>query len=585
MVFLGRHKSIGLAITDWSASLVELGGRHGSPELMSWGRVALPSGVVVRGELQDADRFSAALTEVSARAQPRPIRFTAAAVCLPSTLVYAHDYTITRSEGTSLDAAVRAVAQEHIPLPPSDLLVVPGQVRKLSDGAQSVLVVGASRAAVAVWRTFFTRFGVSDVLFDVGALAQFRALYRTPPHAPVMIVSGHGSRALGALFTPDGLFATYPVTSPDDVATLITQVKQQHGVVVDHVVHIAESLDLTGLAVPVQMGQPWVVSSETPDAVHFVTALGAALRLFGKRWAQDPVLEVRTDSSQYLGRRFLRAINPGGDVRLRRRLFALVVLLVLGVVVVVAAYVWRRNEKKQVAEQLSVSTEQFREVQTLSLPVLVATSPEAFSDIRVPGRVLAITITAAGDYREGAANARIIAERDLSEDEVLWDVPLNEPDVPDEAEFPYTYRWLAYRRDDVRRVLTDQVDRLNSAAVPYYLGVIDENALISTADEHLLELQTMVHLSLNEFLSVPSASPESVQRSPAVEQSTATAVILDTGTGFLNVREGPGTQYSIVATVAPGDEHLLLDEVAGWYQIQVDDTLSGWVINRYVEVP
>lgn len=58
--------------------------------------------------------------------------------------------------------------------------------------------------------------------------------------------------------------------------------------------------------------------------------------------------------------------------------------------------------------------------------------------------------------------------------------------------------------------------------------------------------------------------------------------ILTTPTGYLRVRSGPGTSYSEVARVNPGETYELLEEKTGWSKIKVSDTVSGWVSSQYV---
>lgn len=53
--------------------------------------------------------------------------------------------------------------------------------------------------------------------------------------------------------------------------------------------------------------------------------------------------------------------------------------------------------------------------------------------------------------------------------------------------------------------------------------------------------------------------------------------IEDTGIGFLRVRSGPGTGYSEVARVKPGETYEFLEENSGWYKIKLSDPSTGWV--------
>lgn len=86
---------------------------------------------------------------------------------------------------------------------------------------------------------------------------------------------------------------------------------------------------------------------------------------------------------------------------------------------------------------------------------------------------------------------------------------------------------------------------------------------------------------------VPEPEPEPVATStPAVEAKKSFVEILETPTGFLNVREGPGTNFKKVGQIKPGEAYELLSTNAEktWYQIKISETLSGWIINQYAKV-
>ena len=57
--------------------------------------------------------------------------------------------------------------------------------------------------------------------------------------------------------------------------------------------------------------------------------------------------------------------------------------------------------------------------------------------------------------------------------------------------------------------------------------------------------------------------------------------IKETPTGWLNVRQGPGTDYEIMLKVNVGEEFLLMKEEDDWYKIKIDEGLEGWVFGDY----
>lgn len=59
--------------------------------------------------------------------------------------------------------------------------------------------------------------------------------------------------------------------------------------------------------------------------------------------------------------------------------------------------------------------------------------------------------------------------------------------------------------------------------------------------------------------------------------------VLNTPTGFLNVREGPGIGFALKGTVYPGERYLVLEDAKGWLKLRLRDGSEGWVIERYVK--
>ena len=49
----------------------------------------------------------------------------------------------------------------------------------------------------------------------------------------------------------------------------------------------------------------------------------------------------------------------------------------------------------------------------------------------------------------------------------------------------------------------------------------------------------------------------------------------------LNVRQGPGADYSVIGVVYAGESYTLLEELEGWYKIEFEDGKEGWVSATY----
>lgn len=66
-------------------------------------------------------------------------------------------------------------------------------------------------------------------------------------------------------------------------------------------------------------------------------------------------------------------------------------------------------------------------------------------------------------------------------------------------------------------------------------------------------------------------------------EQTNMLTILDTPTGYLNVREGAGLNTPLVTTVFPGEKFGWTSEVNGYIEILMPDGKRGWVTSNYVK--
>jgi hypothetical protein len=103
------------------------------------------------------------------------------------------------------------------------------------------------------------------------------------------------------------------------------------------------------------------------------------------------------------------------------------------------------------------------------------------------------------------------------------------------------------------------------------------------------KLTVAVYLStVDELINTPSIeeATESAETiisiSPTPKLSGDTALILDTTTGFLRVRDK--INGAEIGRVTPGEKYTLLAEEKGWLQIKLKDGSFGWIVARYARI-
>ncbi|MEX2012868.1 MAG: PEGA domain-containing protein, partial [Candidatus Levyibacteriota bacterium] len=90
------------------------------------------------------------------------------------------------------------------------------------------------------------------------------------------------------------------------------------------------------------------------------------------------------------------------------------------------------------------------------------------------------------------------------------------------------------------------------------------------------KLSATVYLGISDTIASSSAIA-----SPSAVPSVATVLILNTPTGFLNVRSAASLSGLILEQVNPGDSFELVSEQTGWYQIKLTSGEMGWISSQY----
>lgn len=93
------------------------------------------------------------------------------------------------------------------------------------------------------------------------------------------------------------------------------------------------------------------------------------------------------------------------------------------------------------------------------------------------------------------------------------------------------------------------------------------------------KLSAIVYMGISDLV----ASSSGAVASPSAAPSVPKILILDTPTGFLNVRDSASLGGSVVAKVNPGDSFDLVSEQEGWFEIKLatGSAKTGWINSQY----
>ena len=111
------------------------------------------------------------------------------------------------------------------------------------------------------------------------------------------------------------------------------------------------------------------------------------------------------------------------------------------------------------------------------------------------------------------------------------------------------------------RVSAESADFIKTAERGAYLRRIQDGTGLSDAAKQAY---------LNAGGSAASSAPQ--------------ATILDTGLGWLRVRDEPGLNGTELTKVNVGEKYEVLEEQSEWVKIKISDDVEGWVSSTYVDI-
>jgi type IV pilus assembly protein PilM len=177
----------GIAVSDESVKFVEFSrGFFGSSlELSHYARTALPEGVVASGYINDAEKLTAVLKEVSVR---YGIRFARAT--LPEERAYLFTAHIERVPADGLRDAVAFIIEENVPVKLADSVFDFDIVEDNPTSSQIKVTVSVlSKKVVDFYIQVFEAAGITPVSFDIESQAIARAIIPKGEKRTQMIIN------------------------------------------------------------------------------------------------------------------------------------------------------------------------------------------------------------------------------------------------------------------------------------------------------------------------------------------------------------------------------------------------------------
>ena len=178
-----RMDASGLEISEHSVKYLSFStGRH--RKINAYGNKDLPQGVVVGGEIKDISGFAQVLTELR-----KETGISRVHVSLPEQKGYIFRMTIPRQGELTLAEAVQFRLEEHVPLPPSDVVFDADIIEEESTQSEYVLNVTAfPRGTIDAYFEALLAAGFLPLSFEIESQAAARAVLPREDNQARMIV-------------------------------------------------------------------------------------------------------------------------------------------------------------------------------------------------------------------------------------------------------------------------------------------------------------------------------------------------------------------------------------------------------------
>ena len=533
---LGGNRSVGLDIADTSIEVAVVGEKKKGYGVVNTARMNLDPGVVENGRIKDETKLKEAIKQIFNKLR---IKQTKMVFGLPETQVFTHVFKLENHEKKDRERLVFEEAQNYVPIKEEDLLFSYSILAERSNEIE-VLLVAVSKQVFEEWQEFFKKLDL-EVMFDVGSLALFRALFLDRPKEPVGIVDLGTYESNLSIFGPEGLMfglsgkvgghvltnqvagelqmlyldaeqlkmtqgmtdLNHPVAKVlmnklegwvKEMQESLKYFHEQTGQAVINLSLVGGGSKLPGLVdwlkpqfeIEVKLGVSPLLKDK--QDLEYIVATGLALRGFNRPQDQkDPVLQVKTKVASKLGKSVGEVMKKQEEPEVK---------------------ILDQDSKDSEKKVVLVTPEELDELSKLKKQKKVLMAVVALG-------VLIIT---------GAA-------------------------------------WFRYDQRTRNQTLLKAEETKKAGESGSLIKKVDEVKEIKTVD----------------------GTEVAVEESLPATEALGRVVIQETPTGWLSVRNGPATTYERIGQVSPEEEYDYFEESGKWLRINLDGT-DGWVRADYVSV-
>ena len=527
MNFLSKTH-VGLDISDNSIEVVEISISKGKTKISKASRVELSEGIVQGGRILNQELLKRSLKRAFGLTQKNKIETKGIIFGIPESLVFNHLYShlIIGSEST-IDEVIQKEAHQSIPLGKADMVFSYKNFER-QQAEISGVISAISRKDLQEWQNFFETSDFEVEIFEPKTNALLRSVGQKDKKYPLCVID------IGSLSTHINVF--------DNLGMVFNNSLKVGGE------HIAQ-----GIARDLSMSDMQKVREMTFD--EGLLNPGSQLCNCIVNVIDDVVREIKA-SVEYIenktGETVEMVLLSGGTA------------LIPGIVDYFSANI----DKEIKPAKLSVSGMRSNEKKIMFLKaagLALRTTNDKWKDDVFFKEKISRKKTAAPEKNTSQQSSQAGGEV------VQKTAPKKSP----------TKNILGYEKEILLLLLTIALVALLVFAFTGRNNQTAREAYIPPEVQALIEnLPDTKEVPVQVVQENVSTTTPNLGENKEIKQEVE---ILETPTGWLNVRSGPGTEHEIVGKVYPQERYEYLDIEDDWYIIHLSDETDGWVISNYVE--
>lgn len=285
--------------------------------------------------------------------------------------------------------------------------------------------------------------------------------------------------------------------------------------------------------------------------------------------------------------------------KLARQKIILIVLVLVAIATIVVGLWYQSVQDKAHQEEIASALKNFSFVYAMPVSVSIAVDQSEQSSDRIKGRIIESKVQIAGEENEAVQTSRSVVSKQLSKEEALWNEPIFiKSSIVPKANISaglevreYTIKWLAYDTESTNALFTMRAsDEMQKRDTQFSVSNIEKKGIKQTENPNVYILSGIVSVATDKQVEVPAAEAAVESSSSAtisgdldsVPPEAQMVTVLQTETGWLNVRREPVSSSGLVARIYPEETYEVLSDKDGWTQIQLDDGKTGWVAAKYL---